>query len=170
MNNKITLFIDNLIPYDYILFGAVFVLFILFIILAIVLRKKIFLALIFIILAFSTLILGPTLGYIKLHETLFKNTTQLLSQKRLQFSEAVVVKGVVINESDKDFKECRVTAKVYGVSSNKLKNYLKQFKPFKKMSIVIVDIAKSQKREFKMIIEPFRYSRDYNISLGSDCR
>lgn len=170
MNSKITLFIDGLIKYDYLLFGGVFVFFLLFIILGIVLRKKIVLALLFIVLAFSTLILGPTLGYIKLHETLFKNSTKLLSQKKLHFMEAVVVKGSVSNESSRDFKECKITASAYSVTSNKFKNYLKKLKPFKKMSIVEVNIAKSQTREFKIIVEPFYYTRDYNISLGADCR
>ncbi len=170
MNTKITLFIDGLIKWDYLLFGVSFVLFILFVILGIVLRKKLIIAILFILLAFSILLLGPTLGYIKLHETLFKNSTKLLSQKRLQFSEAVVVKGSVTNESNKNFKECKITAKVYAVSSNQLKNYLKKLKPFKKMSIIEIDIKKSETRDFKIIVEPFRYSKDYNISLGADCR
>ncbi|MDF1877205.1 DUF2393 domain-containing protein [Sulfurimonas sp. SAG-AH-194-L11] len=170
MSSKITLFIDGLIKWDYLLFGSVFVLFLLFIILAIVLRKKLVLALLFLILGFSTIIFGPTLGYIKLHETLFKNSCKLLSQKRLQFMEAVVVKGSLTNESNKNFRECKITVSAYGVSSNKLKNYLKRFKPFKKMSIVGKDIAKSETRKFKIILEPFRYSKDYNISIGADCR
>lgn len=170
MSNKIKLFIDNLISYDYLLFGAVFILFLLFIIIGILLRKKTFLAVLFILLAFSTLLLGPTLGYMKLHETLFKNSTKLLSQKRLQFSEAVVVKGTLTNDSNRDFSECKITASAYAVTSNKFKNYLKKFKPFKKMSIVKKDIMKSQTIEFKIIVEPFRYNRDYNISIGADCR
>lgn len=170
MNSKITLFIDGLIKWDYLLFGSVFVLFLLFIILGIVLRKKLILAILFLLLGFSILLLGPTLGYMKLHETLFKNSTLLESQKRLQFSEAVVVKGSVTNESNRDFKECKITASAYALSSNKLKNYLKKFKPFKKMSIIETNIAKSETREFKIIVEPFRYTKDYNISLGADCR
>ncbi|MBL1243586.1 MAG: DUF2393 domain-containing protein [Sulfurimonas sp.] len=170
MNSKITLFIDGLIKWDYLLFGSVFVLFVLFIILGIVLRKKLILAVLFLLLGFSILLLGPTLGYMKLHETLFKNSTLLESQKRLQFSEAVVVKGSVTNESNRDFKECKITASAYALSSNKLKNYLKKFKPFKKMSIIETNIAKSETREFKIIVEPFRYTKDYNISLGADCR
>ena len=170
MSSKITAFIDNLIVYDYILFGAVFLLFILFIILGIVLRKRPFFAVVFILLGFATLLLGPTLGFFKMHEMLFKNTTQLLSQKKLQYSEAVVIKGSVKNESKRNFSACKITASAYGVSSNALKNYLKKLKPFQKMSILEENIARSQTREFKIIVEPFRYSKDYNISLKADCR
>lgn len=170
MKEKLTAFIAGLIPYDYALFGAVFLLFLLFIILGLLLRRKLLLALFFILLGFTTLIAGPIVGYIQLHNYLFKNSVELVSQKRLQFSEAVVVHGKLTNESKRDFKECTITASAYSVTKNKYKNYLKKFKPFKKMSIVEKDIAKSQTRDFKIIVEPFRHRGDYNISLGADCR
>ena len=50
MKEKITAFINGLIIYDYILFGAVFTLFILFIVLAIVLRNRVGLSIFFIFL------------------------------------------------------------------------------------------------------------------------
>ena len=170
MKEKLTAFIEGLITLDYLLFGGVFILFILFIIFGILLRKKIALALLFILLAFGILLAGPTLGYIKLHEYLFKNTTKLISQKKLNFTEAVVVKGSVTNESKKNFQSCKITASAYAVTSNEYKNYLKKFKPFINMSINEYDIKKGETREFKIIVEPFTYSRDYNISLGADCR
>lgn len=170
MNSKITMFIDGLITYDYILFTLSFGVFLLFIILGILLRKKLLIAVLFILLAFSTILIGPTVGYVKLHEYLFKNSTELVSQKRLSFTEAIVVKGTLTNESKKDFNSCIITASVYKVTSNKLKNYLAKLKPFKKMSIIEDNIAMSQTREFKIIVEPFTYTRDYNISLGADCR
>jgi len=170
MKHKITAFIDGLITYDYILFGASFGLFILFIILAILLRRKLVLSVVFILLGFSIFLLGPSLGYVKMHAYLFKNTTQLLSQKKLSFSEAVIVKGSITNDSKKNFKSCRITASAYKVTKNKYKNYLYKFKPFKKMSIIEEDIKKGQTRVFKIIVEPFTYSRDYNISLGAKCK
>ncbi len=170
MKSKITSFVDSLIMYDYLLFGGSLFLFLLFIILAILLRKKLLLGVFLVLLAFTLLILGPTLGYIKMHDYLFKNSTQLISQKKLLFSEAVVVIGSITNESKRNFSSCKITASAYKVSSNKYRSYLKKFKPFKKMSIVEEDIAVSETHEFKMIVEPFTYTGDYNISLGADCR
>ncbi len=170
MKAKITAFIDSLILYDYILFGSVFVLFILFIILAIILRKKVFLAVFLFLFSFLLLILGPTLGYIKMHEYLFKNSTTLLSQKKLEFVEAIVVKGSLSNESKFDFSSCVITAKVHKSSKNNLKKYLYQFKSIKKMSILQEDIARGETINFKLIVEPFTYSKDYNISLGAKCK
>ncbi len=170
MKEKLLAFIDGLISYDYILFGVSFILFILFIILALLLRKKLIVALFFILLGFAILVLGPTLGYIQMHKYLFKNSVELLSQKKLNFVQAVVVKGTITNESKFDFGECKITAEVYKVSKNKYKNYLLRLKPFKKMSILEQNLPKGQMREFKIIIEPFRYQKDYNISLGASCK
>ena len=170
MKAKILAFVDGLIALDYLLFGISFVLFILFIILGIVLRKKLLLSSFFVLFSFLILLLGPSLGYVKLHEYLFKNSVVLTSQKKLTFTQAVIVKGVLKNESKKSFSSCKITASLYAVTSNKYKNYLKQLKPFQKMSIIEENILLGQTRKFKIIVSPFRYTRDYNVSLGADCR
>ena len=167
---RISEFIHDLVVYDYILFGASFVLFILFIVLGLLLRKKGFISMLFILFSFSSLVLGPTLGYIEMHNYLFKNSTTLLSQKQLSYSAAIVLRGNVTNESKKNFQKCKVVATVHKQSKNALKNYIYSFKSLKRMSIVEENIAKGETREFKMIIEPFRYSKDYNITLKASCK
>ncbi len=170
MKEKLLTFVHGLIMYDYILFGLSFFLFILFVILALLLRKKLGLALFFLLLGFTTLVLGPTLGYMQMHKYLFKNSTKLLSQKRLHFVQAVIVKGKITNESKFNFTECKITAEVYKVTKNKYKNYLFKLKPFQKMSILEQNLQKGETREFKIIVEPFTYKKDYNISLGASCK
>ena len=163
-------FVNGLIIYDYILFGSVLLLFVLFIILGVLLRKRLGLAIFFILLAFATFLLGPTVGYLEMHKYLFHNKTVLVSQKRLHFSQAVVVQGKLINESKFDFKSCKIIAKAYKITHNKYKNYIYKLKPFQKMSIVEKDIKKGETRAFKIIVEPFTYKKDYNISLGASCK
>ena len=170
ITDKLSYFIDGLIPYDYLLFGVSFSLFVLFIILGIVLRNKTAVAIILFILAFSIISLGPTLGYTKMHQYIFKNSTTLVSDKKLTFTKAIVVKGTLQNESNLNFSFCKITASAFKVNKNKFKTYLFRFKPFKKMSIVEYDIAKNETIEFKIIIDSFNYSKDYSISLKANCR
>lgn len=167
---KINEIIKELIVYDYILFGSLLLIFLIFIIIGIVFRHKIFLAIFLIIFAFITLILGSTFGYVEMHNYLFKNETALISQKKLSFTQAIVVYGTIKNVSQRDFKSCKISASVYRISGNEIKDYIKKFKPIAKMSIVEEDIAVGQEREIKIIISPFVYSGDYNVSLGADCR
>jgi len=170
MHPHISSFIDSLVLYDYLLFGAVFILFILFIILGIVLRNKIFLATIFITLAFSTLLAGPVVGYIQIHKYLFAHDITDVEHKKLEFTQAVVVKGVLKNSSKKDFSHCDITASAFKVSGNKYKDLILSLKPFQKSTIIEYDIPKEYLLEFKIIIEPFVYSGDYNISVEASCQ
>ena len=73
MKAKITAFIDGLIIYDYILFGSVFALFILFIILAIVLRKKVALAVFLTLFSFIFLFVGFILRCINFYLKILHN-------------------------------------------------------------------------------------------------
>lgn len=170
LKEKITAFINELVMYDYILFGAVFTLFLLFIILAIVLRKKVAPSIFLLIFSFVILTLGPTLGYIKMHEYLYKNSCKLISQKRLSFTPAVVVNGTITNESKFDFKSCKITVSLYKSSKNIIKKYIYPLKPLKKMSIVQENILKGEAQKFKIIVEPFTYGKDYNISIKASCK
>ncbi len=170
MKAKIVAFVHNLLIYDYILFGAVFALFILFMLLAVLLRRRIGIAVFLLLLGFIILMVGPTFGYIEMHKYLFKNSTKLISEKKLNFVEAIVVQGSLTNESKFNFKECRVSATVYKNSSNKLKNLIFKLKPLKKNSLIVHDILKGETKNFKLFVEPFRYSKDYNITLGANCR
>jgi hypothetical protein len=170
MKLRIEEFIGSLMVYDYILFASVFILFILFIVLAILLRKRVIVSLFFTLIAFAIFFLGPTWGYIELHNFLFKNKTELLSQKRLHFTKAIVVKGSVKNLSKLDFSSCKITAITYRQTANKYKNYIYRLKPLKKMSIFLRDIKREETRSFMIIVEPFTYRGDYNVSLEASCR
>lgn len=105
-----------------------------------------------------------------MHEYLFQNSTKIISQKRLEFMDAIVLKGSLTNESNFDFSSCKITARVHKKSKNELKNYIYQFKTIKKMTIIKKDISKESSMNFKMILEPFTYSKSYNISLGAKCK
>lgn len=170
MQSKINAFIDSLILYDYILLSSGFLLFILLVSLGIILRRRLFISITFILIAFAILILAPTLGRSFMHDFLFTNTTTLDSQKRLEFTEAIVVKGAIENTSKFHFNECIITANVYKVSKNTLRNYLFSFKRIKKMSILAYDIEKGTRHNFKIIVDPFYYKKEYKITLEARCK
>jgi len=170
MKEKIVTFIHGLILQDYILFGTVFILFVLFLISSLVLRKKLGLSLFFVLLSITILFLGPSLGYIKMHQYLFKNSVEFISEKKLTFVEALVIKGTLKNESNIDFKSCKITASANKMTSNVIKNYIYTLKPLMNMSIVEEGIKKGELREFKIIMEPFKFQSDYNISIIGRCK
>ncbi|MEA1920474.1 MAG: DUF2393 family protein [Campylobacterota bacterium] len=171
MKEKVIAFIDDLILYDYILFGAVAVLFILFLILAILLRHRVGTSVFTIMLAFAILLLGPTLGYKMLHDFLFKNDIRITQIKKLEFTDALLLRGELTNHSKMDFLTCKIKAGAYKVTGNMIPDMLFPFKPFKKGYLKLDTMIKSgETKSFKLFIEPFRYSKDYNISIGASCK
>ena len=170
MKEKITAFLHTLGMYDYFLFGSALFLFLLFLILAMLLRHRFFLAIILLLLGFTLLMFTPTVGYVELHKYLYKNTLVLDSYKKLHFTQVVVINGSLHNISRFDFKECLIEVSAYKITKNKYKNFIYKLKPFQKISIVEKDIHKNEIRSFKILMEPFVYQKDFNISLGASCR
>ena len=170
MKHKLLAFSDSLIKDDYIFFGAIVFIFFLLILTALLLRKKVGLSIFLVIFSFVFLIVSPFVGYPTLHNYLYKNELTLVSQNKLQFTKAVVVLGTLKNTSKRNFQACKITAIVNKHTSNKYKNYIYTFKPIMKMSIIEEDIVIDNEIDFKIIVEPFTYSKDYNITLEADCR
>ncbi len=171
MKETLNAFINHLTIYDYALFGAVALLVILLLILAIVVRKKVALSMTLLILALLLLIAGPTVGYWQLHQFLYKTTTHLTLVKTLEFSQALVLKGEVTNASKRHLSTCKITAKIFKVSGNPYLDALYPLNPFQKMSILKdVNLSSGERYEFKMIVEPFTYAKEYNLSIGAQCQ
>jgi len=171
MKARIQDFIQHLIIYDYFLFGGVIILFILLLIIAIVLRHKLGLAIFFVLIAFGVLTAGPVEGYIALHHYLFKNKIILHEVKALEFTEALLIKGDINNTSKRPFSECTIKVGVHKVTHNQYLDRLYPYLPFKRSSLRLEEpILPGTSAPFKLFVEPFRYSKDYNITIKADCR
>lgn len=163
-------FVASLHLYDYILFGVSGALFILILLLAIVLRKKVGFSLFLVLLAFIIVLAGPILGYNYIHATVYKTEIYELQIKKLEFSQALVIKGNLRNIGSQSFHICTISAKAYKGPTNILEEYVNPLKPFQKVSILKeTPIEVNDSIDFKMMLEPFTYSNEYNISVKVDC-
>lgn len=171
MKARIQDFIQNLIPYDYFLFGGIIILFILLLTLAIVLRHKLGVAIFIVLIAFAVLTVAPIAGYMAMHHQLFKNKITLHEIKALEFTEALLIKGDINNTSKRPFKECTLYAGVSKVTPNPYLNRLYPLIPFKKSSMTVHQpISPGESVPFKLFVEPFRYTKKYNVTVKAECR
>lgn len=171
MKHRIIDFIHHLLIYDYLLFGGIFILFLLLLILAIALRNKMGLAIFLVFIAFGVLTAGPVAGYIALHQYLFKNSIIIHEVKALEFTEALLIKGDINNTSKRPFKECTIHAGVYKVTHNRYIDQIYPFIPFKKGSLTITQpLVPGESEHFKLFVEPFRYDKDFNVTYKAECR
>lgn len=170
MKSKFNELFSDLITYDYILFGAIFLIFILLVIFSLLLRQKKALSLFLAIFSFLFLLITPFFGYSMMHNEIFKKQITLQSHQKLEFTKAVVIYGKLKNISNRDFQTCLVTATLHKANSNKLKNFIYQFKPLQKMSIMEEDIIIEDEIDFKIIVSPFTYTNEYSVKLEASCR
>jgi hypothetical protein len=170
MKAKLTAFIDQLMFYDYLLFGGSLLLFLLLLILAILLRERLAAALLCVFAAFAVLVLGPTLGYVTLHEQLFRHEIRLTEVKKLTFTDALLVQGTLTNLSGRPFSRCRISADLYKVSHNALLDRIRPYFPRQSGTVLKEGIAPGAEVAFKIFVEPFSYTDDYNVSIGASCR
>ena len=159
MKEKILEFIHGLSNYDYILFAGLFFVFLLLLILTLLLRKRAFFASVFLILSLATLFVGPFVGYIQLHDYLYKNSSKITEIKALEFSPALVVIGNVTNESQRDFSTCKINVNIFKVAHNQILDAVFPYNPFQTMQVTETNIAKGETRDLKIIVEPFDYKQ-----------
>lgn len=170
MKARLAAFLDHLTLYDYLLFGGSIILFILLLILALLLRRNRFAALFCTLIAVTVILMGPTYGYIKLNDFIYKHEVKIDEMKALEFSDALLVRGTLTNRSKRDFNYCEITAGAYKVAGNPVLDLLYPLNPFRQGSVREESIPKGGEVDFKIFIEPFHYSKEYNLSIGATCR
>lgn len=171
MKAKIIDFIHHLLIYDYLLFGGIILLFLLLLIVAIALRHKVGLAVFLVFIAFGVLTAGPVGGYIVLHHYLFKHKIHLQEVKKLEFTEALLVRGRIENTSKRPFSECTLHTGIHKVMHNRYIDPIYPYFPFKKdNSRLHQQVQPGESLPFKLLIEPFTYEKDFNITLKAECR
>ncbi len=163
-------FIHNLILYDYLLFGAIFAVFLLLIILVIIIRRYTVIALVVLFISILFLFISPIIGYVKLNHLLYRHTCKLIRVQQLKFSPALLIEGKIVNLSNKTFTKCVITASVSKTTHYKIINKLFTLTPFQTISIIKYAIKPNRSREIQIIMQPFITKKDYQVTLKALCR
>jgi hypothetical protein len=171
MRTQILEFLNSLNLYDYLLFGGILFFFLLLLLLSILLRHKQTLAISLVLLAFITLLTAPFGGYIALHSFMYKHAITLTTVKDLTFTEALLLKGDLTNTSNQTFKECTLYVGVSKISTIKPLNALYPYLPFRRTTIRIQGPIEPQSSQtFKLLIEPFHYTKRHSVTVIGQCR
>ena len=166
----ITDFISVLTSYDYMSFSVTFLLFALFLILALLIRHKIKLSTFLVILAFFFLFIGPVIMHKLVKATLFKHDANVTMVKKLVYSDTLVVKGTVHYLGKNEAHYCDVNVDIYKKDDNFFKDIANGVKTYKSgVTRVTYPFVKGDVRPFKVVFEPFNYLGDYEVKLDTDC-
>jgi len=171
MRTRIIDFLHTLTLYDYLLFGGILFFFLFLLILSILLRHKQTLAISLVLVAFITLLTAPIGGYIALHAIVFKYSVKLTTVKDLTYTNALLVKGDINNTSQQTFKECTLLVGVSKISKIKPLNKLYPYLPFRRQTITVSGpIKPNDSRPFKLLLQPFHYTKRHSVTVIGLCR
>lgn len=162
-------FAQSLTMYDYLGFAILLLVFILFIVLAILARNRIGTALFFSLFAFMLLIAGPFGVKFGFDQLIRKNSVGVEDYKKLVYSDSVTVDLNITNKGKIDFSKCEV--KVFAVKDvkNSYLQHLYNLKPLARSTKVIEDIQIGQTKEFKSVIDNFTKQDGFNIRAKGEC-
>ncbi len=151
--------------------GALFALFILFITLSIGLNHKKVLSLIFISLALATVSAGPLVAYDYVNRVYKSVEYKQIELRQLQFKDEALLKGFVVNRSQKNLKDCKIEGKLFLKTDSKFQRFLKLMSPKSKDSAFLEgSIAPNSVRQFTLEFPNIAYEDELEISLKTVCR
>ncbi len=163
----IKFYIDNLIMYDYIALSISAILVIFFFILTIALKRG--LSIFFGFLTLITLLSGVFVSKFAVDEFIRKVEIELLSDKKLQFTNSLFAKIKITNSGKIDFNECQIKFVVYPKSEG-FRAYLDYLKPIAQKIIVINEpILIGESLEKSVIVDDFE-AINYKIHSFARCK
>ncbi len=167
-------FIDNLTIYDKLTLGALALSFILFFILTIVLKNR-FIKTFMLLLTVLVLIVGPFLVKFLLDTTIRKTEIQETDIKRLNFTNTLVISGVLKNSGKIEYAKCKINASVINKSlDNKYLDYLLLFfkpnyKIYEPIDLKGLPLKIGESMEFRVSIENFLPTENFKVDVRGVC-
>jgi uncharacterized protein (UPF0333 family) len=133
-------------------------------------RKKPTLAVFLVIVVILLMFVAPFAVKYFLDQTVRKVDVSLDEVAKLNYAEALIVKGHLKNSGKISYQKCHIEAKVFEINSNKYKNMLNNLKPFRNETILLEEnISKGDEAVFKIVFEDFKNTHEYNVSLSGVC-
>ena len=127
-------FFNTLSIYDYIGFIVTFILFLLFLILALILRKRTILSIVLLLCSFVFFFGGPVMAHLLVKNTFYKARAEITERKQLYYSDTLILRGSLHYLGKKDAEHCRVEALIYKKGSNIVKDFVYRLKAYRSVS------------------------------------
>lgn len=164
-------YIHHFSMYDYAAYAWLILIFFVTILLSILVAKKSpMFSILILMLSLSLLFIGPFMLKHYLDKYLRTSLSQTTLVKKLNYSDTLIVNGMVTNLSKKSFSICDVNVAVVKSSKSDIQKFINKLKPLLKQSISIdKPIEVNATKEFRVVFDNYKYSKDINVSVKSEC-
>lgn len=167
---NIKLYLGSLHVFDYLAYSWVLIVFLIFIMLAITLRHKVGLSILFILLSFITFFIAPVFvkhlmdGYVR------KGVVSVDEIIKFNYAETLVANGEVRNEGKKIFSKCIIEFDVIKNETNFLLKIKEELKPIRHQIVEVEGpLEVGQSKPFEIKISNFTTISDYNTTIKARC-
>ena len=166
----IDFFLHSLSAVSYLTFFALFLIWILIVLLAIMVKKNKIASGVLFFVATILFFVGPFVSYY-ICEFYFKKTTFSNVQiKQLKYAKKVIIKGVVTNNSKIPLKECRLIAVAFNKYSGRKYLIKKLFKPDYQSYVLLKSPFKpNEKEEFYITLNGIKDYKRYYLNYTLNC-
>lgn len=165
-------YLRHLELYDYLALTWFIVTFVLLIIFAIVIAKRSSaLSLLLIFLALIFFVVSPFAIKFKLNEALRTTHTEVLSTKKLTYSESLLVDATITNNSQKVFKRCLIQTKLVKKNTSEgILAFINTLKPIANQSMLVQDpLKEGETLEHRTVFDNFSYPADVVAYISAEC-
>ncbi len=170
IREAIITFFQSLTGYDYLGFFVTMVLFMMLLFLALYFRHRTKLSFLITLIGFVFFFGGPVAVHALVKATLFKHESQVKEVRQLHYSDTLLVKGELHYLGKHKARYCEVSVAVHKEGGNFFKALVYKMKPLQEGSTKVEkELEKGETTPFKVVIEPFNYGGDYNITIASGC-
>ncbi len=168
---KLFTYLHSLTIYDYVAFGwLLFLITIILVLIVLLARKKPKLAIWMTLLTLILIIAGPFGIKYFLDKSVRKVELLDTNITKLHYAQSLIITGKLKNSGKVKLQRCFISATVFQTFRNKYKNMLFRLKPLRKKTIFLEEnLSKGDKKGFKIVIDHFNYSRDFNTTLHAEC-
>ncbi|TKX32521.1 DUF2393 family protein [Campylobacter aviculae] len=157
---------------DYMLILLVFFLFVCVTLLCVFLRHRPVIALFIIAINLILCFVIYIFGYKLIDYEVRNRKIAIIEQRIIKTSGDLIVDFNITNTSKNNFKECKITAKVFKSilpQDNIINKYKNQLIPFRIKSQKLKDLKKNTTQFQRIAFENFDYDNNYTIGLSSEC-
>lgn len=157
---------------DYVLFLFILLLFVCVLFLCIFLRHRPIAGLLIVAVDIVACFFIYIYGYRFIDSVARSRETGIIEQKILQSSNTLAVDFNITNTSKNNFKECKVTAKIFKDEPNRdnfFIEYKDKFIPYRQKSRGVRELKRNQTQNQRISFEDFTYEGNYTIRLNSEC-
>lgn len=172
LKELVLFYTSHLYLVDYMLILFVFFLFTCVLLLCVFLRHRPITALLIIALDIIACFFIYIYGYKFIDGAVRSRQVALVDEKKVESLSALVVDFNITNTSKRNFKDCKVLAKIYknpNPNDNILNRYKNRFIPYRQKSREFKELNKSITQSQRITFDNFEQENNYTIKLDSEC-